>query len=37
MEKDLNLQEGARYSIVLVVFFIPYFIFEVSTERPCGW
>ncbi|KAH0562490.1 hypothetical protein GP486_002819 [Trichoglossum hirsutum] len=33
MGADLNLQVGSRYSIVLVVFFIPYFIFETICLR----
>ncbi|KAI9776707.1 MAG: hypothetical protein M1839_009434 [Geoglossum umbratile] len=32
MGKDLGLQIGSRYSIVLVVFFIPYFIFELPSN-----
>ncbi|KAI9763517.1 MAG: hypothetical protein M1840_000470 [Geoglossum simile] len=32
MGKDLHLQIGSRYSIVLVVFFIPYFIFELPSN-----
>jgi len=29
MDKQLGLSIGNRYTIALVVFFIPYFIFEV--------
>jgi hypothetical protein len=29
MDVDLHLNEGNRYSIALVVFFIPYLLFEV--------
>lgn len=30
MGEDLELNIGNRYTVALVVFFIPYFIFEVS-------
>lgn len=32
MDEDLNLSIGDRWSIVLVVFFIPYFIFELPSN-----
>lgn len=33
MDEDLALDVGARYNIALLVFFIPYFLFEV----PSNW
>jgi hypothetical protein len=32
MEKDLHLAVGSRYTIALVVFFIPCFLFEVVSN-----
>jgi hypothetical protein len=32
MEKDLRLNIGSRYTIALLVFFIPYFFFEVCAN-----
>jgi len=32
MDKDLQLRVGNRYNITLLVFFIPYMIFEVSIQ-----
>jgi hypothetical protein len=30
MNQDLGLDQGNRYSVALVVFFIPYLLFEVN-------
>ena len=30
MDVDLGLDQGNRYSVALVVFFIPYLLFEVN-------
>ena len=35
MGKELELEIGSRYSIALLIFFIPYFIFEVLPSLPC--
>ena len=32
MEPDLGIEKGNRYSIVLLMFFIPYFIFEIPSN-----
>jgi fucose permease len=32
MDADLETNIGDRYSIVLLVFFIPYFIFEIPSN-----
>jgi len=38
MDKDLGLRIGYRYTIALVVFFPPYFFFEVSIKcLPEDW
>lgn len=33
MNKELELHIGSRYTIALLVFFIPYFIFEVCHRK----
>jgi hypothetical protein len=38
MDVDLGLDQGNRYSVALVVFFIPYLLFEVTiTSPPAGF
>ncbi|KAF2198050.1 MFS general substrate transporter [Delitschia confertaspora ATCC 74209] len=32
MEQDLGIEKGDRYSIALLMFFIPYFIFEIPSN-----
>jgi hypothetical protein len=34
MDADLGLDQGNRYSVALVVFFIPYLLFEVMPFSP---
>lgn len=38
MDRDLGLRIGARYTIALVMFFPPYFLFEVNNGcHPDDW
>jgi MFS family permease len=32
MEQDLGIEKGDRYSIALLIFFIPYFILEIPSN-----